>query len=156
MLREFSDRWGWAESLKVCLVLSRGVLGLFVSGMLGFGLYVLMLPLALSIWGYGNSASLIMLLVFSTGIGAGIGGYLTWFERDFRAGMHAALFAVAVGCALVGAWLGLLRGIEVGALHPIWKPGFPMISVATMGAVISANLPLLAFALYRTIRDPRL
>ncbi len=156
MLREFSDRWGWAESLKVCLVLSRGVLGLFVSGMLGFGLYVMMLPLALSIWGYGNSTSLIMLLVFSTGIGAGIGGYLTWFERDFRAGMHAALFAVAVGCALVGAWLGLLRGIEVGALHPIWKPGFPMISVATMGAVISANLPLLAFALYRTIRDPRL
>ena len=155
-MREFADRWGWAELLKVCLVLSRGVLGLFVSGMLGFGLYVMMLPLALSIWGYGNSASLILLLIFSTGIGAGIGSYLTWFERDFRVGMHAALFAVAIGCALIGAWLGLLRGIDVGALHPIWKPGIPTISVAAMGAVISANLPLLAFALYRAIKDPRL
>lgn len=155
-MREFADRWGWAELLKVCLVLSRGVLGLFVSGMLGFGLYVMMLPIALSIWGYGTSASLVLLLIFSTGIGAGIGSYLTWFERDFRVGMHAALFAVAIGCALVGAWLGLLRGIDVGALHPIWKPGIPTISVAAMGAVISANLPLLAFALYRAIKDPRL
>ena len=140
--------------LKVALVLARGVFGLFVSSLMGFGLYVMSLPLALSIWGYGNSV--VYLLLFTTGIGAGVGGYLAWFDRDFKLGAQAALLAVAVICALAGAYFGMQRGIDVGAVHPIWRPGIPETSVTAMGAVISANAPLLALSLYRAIKNPRL
>ena len=155
-MREFAQNWGWAELLKIGLVLARGVLGLFVSSALGGGLYVLTLPVVLSIWGYGSNLSLTLLLLIAMSLGAGVGSYITWFERDLRLGAHALLFAVALGCALVGAYLGLLRGLEVGLLHPIWRPGIPETSVTAMGAVISANIPLLALALYRAIKNPRL
>lgn len=153
-MKAIADRWGWQEVMKLGVVLSRGVLGLFVSAALGFGLYVLTLPVALSIWGYGDSV--VMLLLWSTGIGAAVGSFIVWFDRDFNLGMHALALAVVLVCSMVGAWLGLQRGIDVGALHPIWKPGIPETSVTVMGAVISANVPMLAFGLYRAIRDPRL
>ena len=152
MLHAIADRWGWKELLKVGLVLSRGVLGLFVSAVLGFGLYVMSLPVVLSIWGYGDS--LAMLLVLATSIGAGIGSYITWFDRNYNFGVHALLLVVALACAVVGAWLGY--GVGVGLDHPIWKPGIPETSFTTIGAVIGANMPLLTLGLYRTIRDPRL
>ena len=41
--------------LKIALVFARGVFALFVAAVLGFGLYVMSLPVALSIWGYGDS-----------------------------------------------------------------------------------------------------
>ena len=138
--------------LKIALVLSRGVLGLFVSGALGFGLYVVSLPVALSIWGYGDS--LVALLLLTTSIGAAIGSYITWFDRDFKLGVHALLLIVALICALAGAWLGY--GIGVSVDHPIWRPGIPETSATTMGAVIGANVPLFALGLYRAIMDPRL
>ena len=151
-MHAIADRWGWKELLKVFLVLSRGVLGLFVSAVLGFGLYVLSLPVALSIWGYGDS--LVTLLVLATSIGAGIGSYLTWFDRNFILGVHALLLVVALTCAVSGAWLGY--GYGVGLDHPIWKPGIPETSVTTMGAVIGANVPLFLMGMYRAIKDPRL
>lgn len=138
--------------LKIALVLARGVLGLFVSAVLGFGLYVMSLPVALSIWGYGDS--LVALLVLATGIGAAIGSYITWFDREFKLGVHALLLIIALTCALSGAWLGYRIGIDVD--HPIWKPGIPETSITTMGAVISANIPLFVLGLYRAIKDPRL
>lgn len=140
--------------LKVVMVLFRAVLGLFVSSALGFGLYVISLPVVLSIWGYGGSV--VVLLILATSIGAGIGSYITWFERDFKVSTHALLLAVALGCAVMGAWLGLLRGIDVAVFHPIWKAGNPEIAVPVMGAVIAANIPLLVLGLYRAIKDPRL
>ena len=152
MLHAIADRWGWKELLKVFLVLARGVLGLFVSAVLGFGLYVMSLPVALSIWGYGDS--LVMLLVLATGIGAGIGSYITWFDRNFKFGVQALLLVMALTCAVSGAWLGY--GVGVGLDHPIWKPGIPETSITTMGAVIGANVPLFLLGLYNAIRDPRL
>ena len=138
--------------LKIALVFARGVFALFVAAVLGFGLYVMSLPVALSIWGYGDS--LVMLLVLATGIGAGIGSYITWFDRNFKFGVQALLLVMALTCAVSGAWLGY--GVGVGLDHPIWKPGIPETSITTMGAVIGANVPLFLLGLYRAIRDPRL
>ena len=138
--------------LKIALAFARGVLGLFVSSVLGFGLYVMTLPVVLSIWGYGDS--MVALLLLTTSVGAAIGSYITWFDRDFNLGIHALLLTVALICALIGAWLGY--GIGVSADHPIWKSGIPETSVTTMGAVIGANAPLFALGLYRAIMDPRL
>ena len=138
--------------LKIALVFARGVFALFVAAVLGFGLYVMSLPVALSIWGYGDS--LVMLLVLAIGIGAGIGSYITWFDRNFKFGVQALLLVMALTCAVSGAWLGY--GVGVGLDHPIWKPGIPETSITTMGAVIGANVPLFLLGLYNAIRDPRL
>ena len=153
-MKAIAEFWGWQPLLKFGLVLSRGVLGLFVSAVLGFGLYVMSLPFVLSIWGYGDSV--VMLLVWSTGIGAGVGSFITWFDRDFTFRIHILALAIILVCSLTGAWLGLQRGIDVGAIHPIWKPGIPETSVTVMGAVISANVPMFVLSLYKAAKHPRL
>ena len=151
-MKVIAERWGWQQILKIGLVLSRGVLGLFVAAVLGFGLYVMSLPVVLSTW--GDVDSVVMLLILTTGVGAGIGSYVTWFDRNFTLGVHILLLVVALTCALVGAWLGFQRGVAI--LHPVWRPGIPETSITVMGAVISSNVPLLALGLYKAIRDPRL
>lgn len=151
-MKAIADRWGWKEVIKLGLVLSRGVLGLFVSASMGFGLYVLSLPVVLSIW--GDVDSVVMLLLLTTGIGSGIGSYVTWFDRNHEVNVHVLLLAIAVICALTGAWFGFQRGLAVD--HPVWRPGLPETNITWMAAVISANTPLFLLALYKTIRDPRL
>ena len=140
--------------LKFVLVLSRGVFALFVSAVVGFGSYVMIQALYLSIWGYGGGV--VAVLVFTTGIGAGIGSYIAWLDREHKLGTQALLLAIALACGLLGAYLGLQRGIDLGALHPIWKPGIPEIHITTVGAVIGANIPMFALGLFKAIRDPRL
>ena len=140
--------------LKFVLVFARGVFALFVAAVMGFGSYVMIQALYLSIWGYGGGV--VAVLVFTTGIGSGIGSYIAWLDRDHKIGAQASLLAVALVCGLVGAWFGLQRGIDLGVLHPIWKPGIPEIHITTVGAVIGANIPMFALGLFKAIRDPRL
>ncbi len=137
--------------LKVGLVLARCVLGLFVSAALGFGLYTVS-----RLFVIGDIGAEILVLVLANGVGAGIGSYLVWFERDFKFSVHMLLLATAVVCAIIGAYFGLLRGIDVGALHPVWRAGRPETGIPIIGAVISANVPLLLLGLYRAIKNPRL
>ena len=140
--------------LKFVLVFARGVFALFVAAVVGFGSYVMMQALYLSIWGYGEGV--VAVLVFTTGLGAGIGSYIAWLDREHRLGTQALLLAIALAFGLVGAYLGLQRGIDIGAIHPIWKPGIPEIHITTVGAVLGANIPMFALGLFKAIRDPRL
>ena len=140
--------------LKFVLVFARGVFALFVAAVVGFGSYVMLQALYLSIWGYGGGV--VAVLVFTTGIGAGIGSYIAWLDREHNLGTQALLVVVALAFGLVGAYLGLQRGIDIGAIHPIWKPGIPEIHITTVGAVIGANIPMFALGLFKAVRDPRL
>ena len=140
--------------LKFVLVFARGVFALFVAAVLGFGSYVMIQALYLSIWGYGEGV--VAVLVFTTGLGAGIGSYIAWLDREHKLGIQALLVVVALAFGLVGAYLGLQRGIDIGAIHPIWKPGIPEIHITTVGAVLGANIPMFALGLFKAIRDPRL
>ena len=140
--------------LKFVLVLSRGVFALFVAAVVGFGSYVMIQALYLSIWGYGGGV--VVVLVLTTGVGSGIGSYIAWLDREHKLGTQVFLLAVALLFGLAGAYLGLQRGIDIGALHPIWKPGIPEIHITTVGAVIGANIPMFALGLFKAIRDPRL
>ena len=140
--------------LKFVLVFARGVFALFVAAALGFGLYVMMLALYVSIWGYGGGV--VAVLVLSTGIGAGAGSYIAWLDREHNLRTQALLLLIALAFGLVGAWLGLQRGIDIGAIHPIWKPGIPEIHITTVGAVIGANIPMFALGLFKAFKDPRL
>ena len=108
--------------LKFVLVFARGVFALFVAAVVGFGSYVMIQALYLSIWGYGGGV--VAVLVFTTGIGSGIGSYIAWLDREHRLGAQMLLLAIALACGLLGAWFGLQRGIDVGAIHPIWKPAY--------------------------------
>ena len=140
--------------LKFVLVFARGVFALFVAAVVGFGSYVMIQALYLSIWGYGGGV--VAVLVCTTGIGAGVGSYIAWLDRDHDLRIQALLLVIALAFGLGGAWFGLQRGIDIGALHPIWKPGIPEIHITTVGAVIGANIPTFALGLYKAIRDPRL
>ncbi len=140
--------------LKISLVFARGVLGLFVSASLGFGLYVMLLAIYVSSWGYGSGV--VGVLVVSTGVGAGVGSYITWFDRDFDIRTQTLLLLIALVFGLAGAWLGLQRGIDLGAIHPIWKPGIPEIHITTVGAVLGSNIPTFALGLFKAVKDPRL
>ena len=140
--------------LKFLLVLSRGVFALFVAAAVGFGSYVMIQALYLSIWGYGGGV--VVVLVLTTGIGSGIGSYIAWLDREHKLGTQALLLAIVLLFGLAGSYLGLQRGIDIGAVHPIWKPGIPEIHITTVGAVIGANIPTFALGLYKAIRDPRL
>ena len=140
--------------LKFVLVFARGVFALFVAAVVGFGSYVMIQALYLSIWGYGGGV--VAVLVFTTGVGAGVGSYIAWLDREYKLGAQVLLLAIALAFGLVGAYLGLQRGIDIGALHPIWKPGIPEIHITTVGAVIGANIPMFVLGLFKAIRDPRL
>ncbi len=140
--------------LKFVLVFARGIFALFVAAVMGFGSYVMIQALYLSIWGYGGGV--VTVLVFTTGVGAGVGSYIAWLDREHKLGAQVLLLAIALAFGLVGAYLGLQRGIDIGALHPIWKPGIPEIHITTVGAVIGANIPMFALGLFKAIRDPRL
>lgn len=140
--------------LKFVLVFARGVFALFVAAALGFGLYVMTLALYVSIWGYGGGV--VAVLVLSTGIGAGAGSYIAWLDREHNLRTQVLLLLIALAFGLVGAWLGLQRGIDIGAIHPIWKPGIPEIHITTVGAVIGANIPMFALGLFKAFKDPRL
>jgi uncharacterized membrane protein YfcA len=78
------------------------------------------------------------------GLPIGIGVYFAWANRDWRAGIKTTGFAAAVGCALVGAWLGFHAAADVLAFV-----------TAIAGAAVGANLAfiLLDFAWDRQARN---
>ena len=87
--------------LKFLLVLSRGVFALFVAAVVGFGSYVMIQALYLSIWGYGGGV--VVVLVLTTGIGSGIGSYIAWLDREHKLGTQALLLAIVLLFGLVGS-----------------------------------------------------
>ena len=131
-------------------------MGLLISGVLAFGLYLISLQIVLSIWRPDFINGYYLLLVLSTSFGTSIGGFIAWFERDYTVIFQGLIIAIVFVCSLTGAYIGLQRGIELMPDIPPWKYGLPILSLAIRGAVISANAPLLALAIYKALRSPRL
>lgn len=75
----------------------------------------------------------VLLAVLGTGVPIGLGVYYAWVHRDLPARAKTAGFLVAMGGALVGAWLGFLV-TTTGLVAPL---------AATLGAIIGANLLLI-------------
>jgi pimeloyl-ACP methyl ester carboxylesterase len=73
-----------------------------------------------------------LLATLSIGVPVGLGLYLAWVDRESSARRKAAAFAMAVGGALAGAWLGFnVAGVGLGSL------------TAIVGAAVGGNLLLL-------------
>ena len=79
---------------------------MFVSAALGFSLYVMSLPVVLSIWGYGGGV-VADAGVLTTGIGSGIGSYATWFDRDHELSVHVLLLVMRADLRLHRSVVGL-------------------------------------------------
>jgi pimeloyl-ACP methyl ester carboxylesterase len=85
-----------------------------------------------------------LLAAFSVGVPVGLCIYFAWLNRGWAAQIKATGFAVAVGGALVGAWLGF---------HA--TEGLLALITAIVGAAVGGNLTLLALdiAWDRQVRD---
>jgi hypothetical protein len=88
-----------------------------------------------------------LLTTLSSGLPIGLGVYLAWVNRDWSARTKTTGFPVAVGGALLGAWLGFnVTSAAFGFLAPL---------CAIVGAAVGANLTALALdiAWDRQLRD---
>lgn len=134
--------------MQVTLIVTKSLLGLLVSGGLAGLVYFLSLPFLISLLQPEVINGLVVTLV-TISLGAGIGAYFTWFERDIKPRVQISLFVLTFFFTIAGAYIGLLRGIELMPSYPSYKFGLPVLWLTARGAVIGANIPLLAIAIYK-------
>jgi pimeloyl-ACP methyl ester carboxylesterase len=79
-----------------------------------------------------------LLAAVSIGVPVGLSVYWAWVHRDWSAGCKSAGVAVALGGALIGAWLGFHASNDLLALI-----------TAIAGAISGANLALIALDMMR-------
>jgi TAP-like protein len=99
-----------------------------VLGLGGWFLGVLLVITALP----GTPLDNTLLAVLSIGVPVGLGIYWAWLDRERPGRMNGAGFGLAMGGALVGAWLGFHAGTDLLALV-----------TAIVGASAGANLTLI-------------
>jgi hypothetical protein len=84
-----------------------------------------------------------LLAVVAVGVPVGLGIYWAWVHRDWSARGRMTGFAVAVGGALAGAWLGFHAAVDLLALV-----------TAIVGAAAGANLTLILLDMSRARSVP--
>ena len=141
--------------MQVTLIVTKSLLGLFVSGTLAAAFYFLTLPFLISIL-RPEIINGLLVTILTISIGAGVGAYFTWFERDVKLNVQVALFVLTFVFTIVGAYIGLQRGIELMPSYPAYKFGLPVLWLTARGAIVSANTPLLAMAIYRAWTNRRM
>ena len=140
-----------AENLVV--LIARAVLALFLSFVLGILLYVVTLP---AVQHFARIAELNFALygVLVIGIGAGIGSFLGWLNRDLGLWFQMLVLFLTLAAALIGAWGGLHNSRDVVQLSG--SLGSPLLLGVTVGAILGANIFNLALWLVKIFRNPRI
>ena len=141
--------------LTLTLIVTKVLLGLLLSSVLSFGFYLVSIPIIVSVL-QPDVVNGVALTVLTMGTGAGIGSFIAWFERDRKLKAYLLLAALVIASGVADAYLGLLRGIELMPTHLPWQYGLPVLSEAIRGAVISANVPPLVWAVYKAMRNVRI
>lgn len=134
-------------------ILVRAVLGIFVCITLSTAVYLISLPIVLSIWARTSIEFNIIGLITASS-GATIGGYLVWLNRDRTASMQLAFFGLTVVCAVAGALIGSRLSGEPFSV--VGLPGIPILVGLLMGATLGANFPHLVLAVVKAFMNPRL
>lgn len=138
---------------QLAILLARAALGLFLSGVFGLGLYILMLPIVQSIWQI-KDINFALMGVLTVGFGAGVGSFLGWLNRDLDRAATLLMLFLTLAAALVGGWIGLHESRDVFKLGGL--PGIPALAGIIYGAILGANLLNLPFWILKTIRSPRI
>ena len=141
-----------AEQLLV--LLARAALGLFLSGILGLGLYlVLIVPIVHSIW-ETKDINFALVSVLAIGLGAGVGSFIAWLDRDLTRSATLLMLFLAIAACLIGAWIGLHESRDVYKL--VGKPGIPALTRIVFGAMIAGSALNLPFWILKIVRSPRI
>ena len=138
---------------SLLVVLARTALGFFLAAILGMVRYLLAQPIVLSIWdlGYVNFGALGIL---SLGIGAPVGSFLAWLDMDSTRREHILKLTAVIITALLFAWIGMRQGESI--YKYVGVPGIPALRGIIFGAVLGANLPLVALGLFKAFKHPRI
>ena len=138
---------------QAAVILARAALALFLSLILGVGLYiVLVIPIVHSFW-QATDINFALVAVLTIGLGAGVGSFLAWLNRDLASSTLLLILFLTIAAALIGAWIGLHQSRDVYKL--VGTPGSPTLTGITVGAIIGANILNLPIWILKTIRDPR-
>ena len=141
-----------AEQLLV--LLARAALGLFLSATIGAGLYIVIaLPIAHSFWEVSD-IDFSTLAVLVIGLGAGVGGFLAWLDRDLTLSATLIMLLLAVALSLVGAWIGLQESRDVYKM--VGQTGSPALTRIIIGAMLGGNIFNLTFWILKIVRNPRI
>ena len=95
------------------------------------------------------------LLVTFTGIGAGMGGFVSYFKPDVQRSVHGTNLVVALAGGLIGAWVGWSLGHVMypeGVYNPAAPIRTPPFIVAVIGASAGANILSWGLYTYRLVR----
>jgi len=138
---------------SLLVVLARTVLGFFLAAILGMVTYLIAQPIVLSVWdlGYVNFG---MLGILSLGVGAPVGSFLAWLDMDSTRRAHALKLAVVILAAMLFAWIGMRQGESI--YKYVGVPGIPALRGIIVGALLGANLPLIALGLLKAFKNPRI
>ena len=95
------------------------------------------------------------LLVTFAGIGAGMGGFVSYFKPDVQRSVHGTNLVVALAGGLIGAWVGWSLGhimYPEGVYNPAAPIRTPPFIVAVIGASAGANILSWGLYTYRLVR----
>ena len=138
---------------KLLLLAVHTSVGLFLSGVLGLLLYIVMLPIVQSFWSVAD-INFALMGVLTIGFGASVGSFLGWLNRDLSRLTLLAIMLLTLAVTLLAAWAGLHNSRDVFKL--VGKPGIPALTGIVVGAILGGNaLNMLLWAV-RTVRNPRL
>ncbi len=138
---------------QLLILLARAALGLFLAGVFGLGLYILLLPIVQSIWQI-KDINFALMGVLTVGFGAGVGSFLAWLNRDLHRSRTLLILLLSIAAAAIGAWIGLHENRDAFKLGGL--PGIPALTGIVIGAVLGANLLNIPIWIAWSIRNPRL
>ena len=138
---------------KLLLLAAHIAVGLFLSGMLGLGLYIVTLPIVQSFWRVAD-INFALLAVLTIGFGASVGTFLAWLKRDLGGRTLALILLLTLAATLLAAWVGLHNSRDEFKL--VGKPGIPALTGIVVGAMLGGNALNLLLWIARTVRNPRL
>ena len=138
---------------KLLLLTAHVALGVVLSGAAGLLLYIVMLPIVQSVWTVAE-INFALLGVLTIGIGATIGSFLGWLNRDLSRSTLLLILFLTLAATLLAAWAGLHNSRDV--FKHVGKPGIPALTGIVVGAILGGNALNLLLWMVRTVRDPRL
>ena len=138
---------------QLLILLARVALGLFLAGLFGLGLYILLLPIVQSVWQI-EDINFALMGVLTVGFGAGVGSFLAWLNRDLHRSRTLLIMFLSIAAAAIGAWIGLHENRDAFKLGGL--PGIPTLTGIVIGAILGANLLNIPIWIAWSIRNPRL
>ena len=95
------------------------------------------------------------LLITCCGLGAGVGGFISYFKPEVPSSVNIANISIALAGGLIGAWAGWSIGYLIypeGVYNPAAPVRTPPFVVAVLLASAGANICSCSFYTYRLFR----